>query len=51
MPGQPGRPAALQGLSGRFLPEPAFRSRQNHKLQYAELAAVPCRAGPKRLAE
>jgi hypothetical protein len=35
-------PLALEGLRERFLPECAFRGRQNAKLQYAMYAAVAC---------
>ena len=45
MRGQPGRPAALEGLRERFLPEPTFRGRQIHKLQYAVLAAAALHGG------
>ena len=34
-------PLALEGMSQRFLPECAFRGRQNKKLQFAVLAAAP----------
>jgi hypothetical protein len=43
--GQPGRPLALEGLRERFLPECAFRGRQNKKLQYAVLAAAALHGG------
>jgi hypothetical protein len=33
-------PLPLEGLRGRFLPECAFRGRQNKKLKYAVLAAA-----------
>ena len=38
-------PLALEGLCERFLPEPAFRGRQNAKLQYAVLAAAAPHGG------
>jgi hypothetical protein len=38
-------PLALEGLRERFLPECAFRGRQNAKLQYAVLAAAAVRGG------
>jgi len=38
-------PLPLEGLRERFLPETAFRGRQNHKLQYALLAAAALRGG------
>jgi hypothetical protein len=38
-------PLPLEGLRERFLPEPAFRGRQNHKLQYAVLAAAALHGG------
>jgi hypothetical protein len=38
-------PLRLEGLPGRFLPECAFRGRQNTKLQYALLAAAALRGG------
>jgi hypothetical protein len=43
--GRPGRPAALEGLRERFLPEATFRGRQNAKLQYAVLAAAAIHGG------
>lgn len=38
-------PLALEGIQDRFLPECAFRGRQNHKLQFAILAAAALRGG------
>ena len=38
-------PLPLEGLRERFLPECAFRSRQNTKLQYAVLAAAAIHGG------
>ena len=38
-------PLPLEGLRERFLPECAFRGRQNAKLQYAVLAAAAVRGG------
>ena len=38
-------PLALEGLRERFLPECAFRGRQNKKLQFAVLAAAALRGG------
>jgi hypothetical protein len=38
-------PLALEGLRERFLPECAFRGRQNKKLQFAILAAAALRGG------
>ena len=38
-------PLALEGMRDRFLPECAFRGRQNHKLQFAILAAAARRGG------
>jgi hypothetical protein len=38
-------PLALEGMRERFLPECAFRSRQNSKLQFAILAAAALRGG------
>jgi hypothetical protein len=38
-------PLALEGISERFLPECAFRGRQNKKLQFAVLAAAALRGG------
>ena len=38
-------PLPLEGLRERFLPERAFRGRQNHKLQYAVLAAAALHGG------
>jgi hypothetical protein len=38
-------PLALEGLAERFLPECAFRGRQNKKLQFAVLAAAALRGG------
>jgi hypothetical protein len=43
--GQPGRPAALEGLRERFLPERTFRGWQNSKLEYAVLAAAALHGG------
>jgi hypothetical protein len=40
-------PLPLEGLRERFLPECAFRGRQNVKLQYAVLAAAGVRGGTK----
>jgi len=39
------RPLALEGLRERFLPECAFRGRQNKKFQYAVLAAAAVHGG------
>jgi hypothetical protein len=39
------KPLPLEGLRERFLPECAFRGRQNAKLQYALLAAAAVRGG------
>ncbi len=39
------QPLALEGIRERFLPEFAFRGRQNHKLQFAVLAAAALRGG------
>ena len=39
------QPLALEGIRERFLPECAFRGRQNHKLQFAVLAAAALRGG------
>jgi hypothetical protein len=38
-------PVALEGLRERFLPECAFRGRQDKKLQYAVLAAAALQGG------
>jgi hypothetical protein len=38
-------PLALEGMPERFLPECAFRGRQNKKLQFAVLAAAALRGG------
>jgi hypothetical protein len=38
-------PLALEGMRERFLPECAFRGRQNKKLQFATLAAAALRGG------
>jgi hypothetical protein len=38
-------PLALEGIRERFLPECAFRGRQNTKLQYAILVAAALRGG------
>lgn len=38
-------PLALEGISERFLPESAFRGRQNRKIQFAVLAAAALRGG------
>lgn len=38
-------PLALEGMSQRFLPECAFRGRQNKKLQFAVLAAAALHGG------
>jgi hypothetical protein len=38
-------PMALEGMPGRFLPECAFRGRENKKLQFAVLAAAALRGG------
>jgi hypothetical protein len=38
-------PLVLEGLRERFLPECTFRGRQNHKLQYAVLAAAALHGG------
>ena len=38
-------PPPLEGLRDRFLPECAFRGRQNAKLQYAVLAAAATHGG------
>ena len=38
-------PLPLEGLRERFLPERTFRGRQNHKLQYAVLAAAALHGG------
>ena len=43
--GQSCRSAVPGGLRERFLPEAAFRGRQNAKLQYAVLAAAAVRGG------
>ena len=41
----PAEPLPLEGLRERFLPEAAFRGRQNAKLQYAVLAAAAVHGG------
>ena len=41
----PADPLPLEGLRERFLPECAFRGRQNVKLQYAVLAAAAVHGG------
>ena len=41
----PAEALSLEGLRERFLPECAFRGRQNAKLQYAVLAAAAVRGG------
>jgi hypothetical protein len=41
----PADPLPLEGLRERFLPEGAFRGRQNAKLQYAVLAAAAVHGG------
>ena len=38
-------PLPLEGMRERFLPECAFRGRQNKKLQFAILAAAALRGG------
>src|SRR5260370_8036910 len=38
-------PLPLEGLRERFLPERTFRGQQNHKLQYAVLAAAALHGG------
>ena len=38
-------PLPLEGLRERFLPERTFRGRQNHKFQYAMLAAAAVHGG------
>jgi hypothetical protein len=38
-------PLLLEGLGERFLPDCTFRGRQNHKLQYAVLAAAALHGG------
>jgi len=38
-------PLQLEDLQAQFLPEPAFRGRQNKKLQYAVLAAAALHGG------
>ncbi len=38
-------PLALEGIRERFLPECTFRGRQNHKFQFAVLAAAALRGG------
>ena len=40
-------PLALEGMRERFLPDCAFRGRQNKKLQFAVLAAAALRGGTK----
>src|SRR5271165_2344026 len=46
-------PLTLEGIRERFLPECTFRGQQNHKLQFAVLAAAALRGGaePDLLAE
>ena len=46
-------PLALEGIRERFLPECTFRGRDNHKLQFAVLAAAALHGGtePDLLAE
>ena len=39
------QPLALEGMRERFLPECTFRGRQNHKLQFAVLAAAALHGG------
>ena len=39
------QPLALEGIRERFLPECIFRGRQNHKFQFAVLAAAALRGG------
>jgi hypothetical protein len=41
----PADPLPLEGLRERFLPEGAFRGRENKKLQYAVLAAAALHGG------
>ena len=41
----PAQPLPLEGMRERFLPECAFRGRQNAKLQYAVLAAAAVHGG------
>ena len=41
----PADPLSLEGLRERFLPERAFRGRQNTKFQYAVLAAATIHGG------
>jgi hypothetical protein len=41
----PADPLPLEGLRERFLPEDAFRGRQNAKLRYAVLAAAAVHGG------
>ncbi len=38
-------PVPLEGIRERFLPECTFRGRENHKLQFAVLAAAALRGG------
>ena len=38
-------PLSLDGMPEQFLPECSFRGRENHKLQFAILAAAALRAG------
>jgi hypothetical protein len=38
-------PLALEGIQERFLPECTFRGRQNHKFQFAVMAAAALRGG------
>jgi len=38
-------PVSLEGIRERFLPECTFRGRENHKLQFAVLAAAALRGG------
>jgi len=38
-------PVSLEGIRERFLPECTFRGRENHKLQFAVLAAAALRSG------
>ena len=40
-------PLALEGMPERFLPECAFRGRENKKLQFAVLAAAALRGGDR----
>ena len=41
----PGSPISQEGLVDRYLPEAAFRGRQNQKIRYAVLAAAATHAG------